>query len=73
MKLLSACIAIVGFALAAIAFGSVWYHLAPDKKYTWRDYIDRKIASDYGPEAVADFEKCAFKPFRLPLKETKPG
>lgn len=46
------------------------YALEPNKKYTWRDYIERKIASDFGEGAIAEFEKCAFKPFRLPLKET---
>ncbi|KUO63819.1 MAG: hypothetical protein APF84_14445 [Gracilibacter sp. BRH_c7a] len=46
------------------------YALEPNKKYTWREFIDRKISSDFGPEAIAEFDKCAFKPFRLPLKET---
>jgi anaerobic selenocysteine-containing dehydrogenase len=46
------------------------YALAPDRKYTWREFIDRKLASDYGEGVLPEFEKCAFKPFRLPLKET---
>lgn len=46
------------------------YALEPNKKYTWREYIERKISSDYGPDAIAEFDKCAFKPFRLSLKES---
>lgn len=46
------------------------YFLEPMKKYSWRECIERKIASDYGPEAVKDFAKCAFKPDKLSLKES---
>ncbi len=44
--------------------------LEANKKYTWREILDRKIASDFGQEAVAEFEKSAFRPFRLSLKES---
>lgn len=46
------------------------YELKANKKYTWREYIERKISSDFGPEAIAEFDKCAFRPFRLSLKES---
>jgi len=48
------------------------YELDPAKVYTWDEIVERKIKSDFGPKAsFADFEKCAFKPFRLKtVKET---
>jgi anaerobic selenocysteine-containing dehydrogenase len=46
------------------------YFLEPTKKYTWRECIERKIASDYGPEAIKEFDECAFKPDKLTLKES---
>ncbi|NBJ14237.1 MAG: hypothetical protein FNP40_01410 [Dehalobacter sp. 4CP] len=46
------------------------YALDPGKKYSYEEIIERKICSHYGPEALEEFEKCAFKPFRLPLKQS---
>ncbi len=46
------------------------YFLNTDKKYTWRECIERKVASDYGPNAIKEFDKCAFKADRLSLKES---
>jgi anaerobic selenocysteine-containing dehydrogenase len=48
------------------------YELDPAKVYTWDEIVERKIKSDFGPNAsFADFEKSAFKPYRLKtVKET---
>ncbi|MFA6807924.1 MAG: molybdopterin dinucleotide binding domain-containing protein, partial [Eubacteriales bacterium] len=47
------------------------YFLDPEKQYTYEEIIERKIKSDYGPESgYQDFEDCAFKPYRLSLKES---
>lgn len=42
------------------------YELDPAKVYTWDEIVERKIKSDFGPNAsFADFDKSSFKPFRL--------
>ncbi|MBU2498583.1 MAG: molybdopterin-dependent oxidoreductase [Proteobacteria bacterium] len=48
------------------------YKLDPNGYYTWEEVVERKLKSDFGPEAgFADFEECAFKPYRVPsIKET---
>ncbi len=48
------------------------YKLDSSKYYTWEEVVERKIKSDYGPDAgFADFQECAFKEHRLPtIKET---
>jgi len=48
------------------------YKLDPDGYYTWEEFVERKIKSDFGPQTgFADFEECALRPHRLPtIKET---
>ncbi len=46
--------------------------LEADKMYTWEEIVERKIKSDFGPNAsLADFDQSSFKPYRLQtIKET---
>lgn len=48
------------------------YKLDPKVDYTWEEIVDRKIKSDFGPDAsIDDFAECAFKEYRLPtIKES---
>jgi len=48
------------------------FALDPEGSYTWEEIVERKIKTDFGPEAsFADFEESAFKPYKLPtVKES---
>lgn len=48
------------------------YKLDPDGFYTWEEIVERKLKSDFGPQAgFSDFQECAFKEHRLPtIKES---
>lgn len=59
------------FAPGVMPVGLLPQHfLEPTKRYPWGEFIDRKVRSDYGEGVLAEFERCAFKPYRLSLKES---
>jgi anaerobic selenocysteine-containing dehydrogenase len=46
-------------------------HLDITKKHVWRDYLEAKLKSDFGPQAsFDDFKECSFKPYKLSMKES---
>ncbi len=48
------------------------FALDPNGYYSWEEIVDRKIKSDFGPQAsIADFAESAWKPYHVPtIKES---
>lgn len=46
------------------------YFMEEGVRYPWREFIDRKLMSDYGEDVLAHFDECAFLPYTISNAES---